>query len=163
VELAEPYRQTILLRYFEGLPVEDVARRMDVPLDTTRSRISRGLAKLRERLSREFGTDDNLALALLPLFRGRGEPAAAGTAAAGGHARGAEARRAAGDRGRPPRESACDDRLEREAGAGSLRRTRREDGRPDLRRGRGRGPAGQGRGHRAAEARRRELQAGARS
>src|SRR6185503_6964604 len=31
VELAEPYRQTILLRYFEGLAVGDVAARMAVP------------------------------------------------------------------------------------------------------------------------------------
>jgi len=84
VDLPEPYRETILLRYFEGLAVDDVATRTSVPLDTARSRISRGLAKLRERLSREFGTDDRpWALALAPLIaapKGTG----GGAAAAGG-------------------------------------------------------------------------------
>jgi RNA polymerase sigma-70 factor (ECF subfamily) len=84
VDLDEPYRGTILLRYFEGLAVEDVAARTSVPLDTARSRISRGLAKLRERLARELGTDDRpWALALAPLIAApRGSTVAA--AAKGG-------------------------------------------------------------------------------
>ncbi len=88
VEMAEPYRQTILLRYFEGLSVEDVAARTGVPLDTARSRISRGLAQLRERLARELGRDERpWHLALVPLIGGTRESAAGagiGTAAAGG-------------------------------------------------------------------------------
>jgi RNA polymerase sigma-70 factor (ECF subfamily) len=86
VELAEPYRQTILLRYFEGHPVEDVAARTGVPLDTARSRISRGLAKLRERLERELGTKERpWHLALAPLCAGtRGKAAGAGIGAAAG-------------------------------------------------------------------------------
>src|SRR5439155_5035549 len=69
VELAEPYRETILLRYFEGLGVADVAARTGVPLDTARSRISRGLARLRERLERELATPQRpWRLALAPLL-----------------------------------------------------------------------------------------------
>jgi RNA polymerase sigma-70 factor (ECF subfamily) len=85
VELPEPYRETILLRYFEGLAVDAVAARTSVPLDTARSRISRGLAKLRERLARELGTDDRpWALALAPLIAAPRESAVGTTAAGGG-------------------------------------------------------------------------------
>ncbi len=88
VELAEPYRQTLLLRYFEGCSVERVAATTGVPIDTARARISRGLAKLRERLGRELGTSERpLALALVPLIagnRGTAAGAATGAAAAGG-------------------------------------------------------------------------------
>jgi RNA polymerase sigma factor (sigma-70 family) len=88
VELPEPYRQTILLRYFEGLVVSDVAARTAVPIDTARARISRGLARLRERLERDFGAErKSLAVALLPLQWGTGDSAARGgsaAAAAGG-------------------------------------------------------------------------------
>jgi RNA polymerase sigma-70 factor (ECF subfamily) len=86
VELDEPYRGTILLRYFEGLAVEDVAARTSVPLDTARSRISHGLAKLRERLAREFGTDERpWALALAPLIAApRASPEVPGAVVVGG-------------------------------------------------------------------------------
>jgi len=85
VELPEPYRETILLRYFEGLGVDEVAARTSVPLDTARSRISRGLAKLRERLSKELGTDDRpWALALAPLIAAPKGTGAGATAAGGG-------------------------------------------------------------------------------
>ena len=92
VELAEPYRQTILLRYFEGLGVGDVAARTGVALDTARSRISRGLAQLRERLARELGRDERpWHAALVPLIGemrdsviGAGWGAATGATTAGG-------------------------------------------------------------------------------
>jgi RNA polymerase sigma-70 factor (ECF subfamily) len=82
VELPEPYRETILLRYFEGLAVDDVAARTSVPLDTARSRISRGLAKLRERLAREFGDEPSLRGALA-LLVGRRSPAVPRAASVG--------------------------------------------------------------------------------
>lgn len=66
LELAEPYRSTILYRFFDDLPTREVARRMAVPEATVRKRVERGLALLRERLEREFGAESNAwAVALL--------------------------------------------------------------------------------------------------
>jgi len=53
--LRDPYRATVLLHYFEGLPLEEVGRRTGVPGSTARTRLSRALAELRERLGRERG------------------------------------------------------------------------------------------------------------
>jgi RNA polymerase sigma-70 factor (ECF subfamily) len=85
VELEEPLRAAILLRYFEGLSVEDVAARTSSPLETTRSRLKRGVAKLRERLSRELGADERpWALALAPLIDWPRAPGLGASAAGGG-------------------------------------------------------------------------------
>ncbi|MCE9595114.1 MAG: sigma-70 family RNA polymerase sigma factor [Planctomycetes bacterium] len=65
--LDEPHRGTLLLRYFEELSPEEIARRSATPLATVTSRITRAHAKLRERLARERGDADWLA-ALAPLF-----------------------------------------------------------------------------------------------
>jgi len=66
MQLAEPYRSTILYRYLDGLSTSEVAARMSVPEATVRKRIERGLALLRERLDREFGSKSNAwAIALL--------------------------------------------------------------------------------------------------
>src|SRR5687768_3908158 len=46
----EPSRSALLLRYYEDLAPAEVARRLGVPIDTARTRIKRGLARLRERL-----------------------------------------------------------------------------------------------------------------
>ena len=43
-ELREPFRQAILLRYYEGLNAADIARRLDVPAGTVRWRLKTGLA-----------------------------------------------------------------------------------------------------------------------
>jgi RNA polymerase sigma-70 factor (ECF subfamily) len=51
--LEEPYRAALLLRYFEDLSVPEVALRLGVPLETARTRLRRGLARLRERLDQE--------------------------------------------------------------------------------------------------------------
>ena len=53
--LREPYRTTIFLRYAEGLPPREVARRLGVPVETVRSQQKRGLAELRRRLERDLG------------------------------------------------------------------------------------------------------------
>lgn len=50
LELPEPYRTAVLLRYYEELSAADIARRLDVPAATVRSRVLRGLALLRERM-----------------------------------------------------------------------------------------------------------------
>jgi RNA polymerase sigma factor (sigma-70 family) len=78
VELDEPYRSILLLRYFEELSAEEIARRQGRPASTVRSRIKHGLELLRERFDREHGGDRRAwATSLVPLARGRGEPDAA--------------------------------------------------------------------------------------
>jgi len=54
--LHEPYRSTVLLHYFEGLTLEEVAKRMGVPGSTVRTRLARALAELRGKLGRERDT-----------------------------------------------------------------------------------------------------------
>src|SRR5688572_26527451 len=53
--LEEPYRGTVLLRYFENLPPRAIARRHVVPVETVRTRLKRALEMLRVRLDGEFG------------------------------------------------------------------------------------------------------------
>lgn len=55
--LEEPYRSTILLRHFDDLSCEEIARLQRVPSSTVRTRLSRGLAGLRRRFAREGGPD----------------------------------------------------------------------------------------------------------
>ncbi len=75
--LAEPYRSTILLRYYEDLPPREIARRHTVPVETVRTRLKRGLDQLRARLDDDHDGDRRAwCLALLPLAAG---PSAAST------------------------------------------------------------------------------------
>lgn len=71
-------RDVLLLRYFDGLAVAEVARRLDVPLETARARLRRARKRLRERLSRRLGPDWRAALVPLLLLR----PSPVGTGAA---------------------------------------------------------------------------------
>jgi len=69
LSLDEPYRSTLLLRFFDGLKPGEIARRTDVPLATVKSRLARGLDALRERLDRRSGGDRSAWLsALVPLL-----------------------------------------------------------------------------------------------
>ncbi len=68
LELGEPYRTTILLRFFEDLPPRVIAERTGVPVATVKKRLERGLAQLRERLERRFGDRGAWAVALLPVL-----------------------------------------------------------------------------------------------
>ncbi|APR77887.1 Hypothetical protein A7982_03234 [Minicystis rosea] len=56
-ELEEPFRATVLLRYFEGLSAAEIARREGVPAGTVRWRLKEGLDRLRTTLDRESGGD----------------------------------------------------------------------------------------------------------
>ena len=70
VALDEPYRGTLLLRYFEELGPNEIAQRTGVPVRTVHSRLNRGLAQLRRKLDVELGEDPGAwLLALLPLSR----------------------------------------------------------------------------------------------
>ncbi|HEY5947648.1 MAG TPA: sigma-70 family RNA polymerase sigma factor, partial [Kofleriaceae bacterium] len=48
--LDEPFRSTLLLRYYEGCSAAEIARRQDVPAGTVRWRLKRGLDDLRRQL-----------------------------------------------------------------------------------------------------------------
>ncbi len=69
--LPEPYRNTILLRWFEELEPEEIARRTNTPVRTVHTRLHRALALLREELDRRSQGDRSRWLAawlpLLPL------------------------------------------------------------------------------------------------
>lgn len=55
--LEEPYRETVLLRYFEDLSPTKIAKRQGVPVDTVKTRLKRSLARLREKLDERHGGD----------------------------------------------------------------------------------------------------------
>lgn len=55
VALDEPYRSAIVLRWFDGLPPAELARRLGVPVETARTRVKRGLTQLRARLGPLMG------------------------------------------------------------------------------------------------------------
>ncbi|MFG0317112.1 MAG: sigma-70 family RNA polymerase sigma factor [Planctomycetota bacterium JB042] len=68
-DLDEPYREVVLLRYFEGLPPRRIASRLGAPVKTVDSRLSRALSLLRGRLDARHGGDRRArALALAPLL-----------------------------------------------------------------------------------------------
>lgn len=79
LELDEPFRTTVLLRFFEDLPQREIARRMQTTTATVNSRLTRALEKLRDRLARGGGRGAWLQ-ALLPLL---GEPTVAPVALLG--------------------------------------------------------------------------------
>ena len=65
--LREPYRTTLLLRYFEGLPPRDIARQMAVPAETVRVRTRRALEMVRQHLDGTHGSRRVWIAAFLPL------------------------------------------------------------------------------------------------
>lgn len=68
--LEEPYRTTVLLRYFEGLSPLRIAARQGVPVATVKTRLARGLGQLRRRLVAGAGGDGRAWIAaMMPLLR----------------------------------------------------------------------------------------------
>lgn len=58
LELAEPYRSTLLARFFEELPPAAIAAKLGAPIETVKTRQKRGLELLRERLAAELGDEE---------------------------------------------------------------------------------------------------------
>lgn len=83
LKLKEPYRSTMLLRFFENLPPREVARRMKVPVETVRTRTRRALTILRERLDKLHDGDRQSWCLLLAPFIPTPTPMAVATGAAG--------------------------------------------------------------------------------
>ncbi len=55
--LPEPYRTTVVLRYFENVSPSEIGRRLAVPGATVRTRLRRGLEQLRTALDQRHGGD----------------------------------------------------------------------------------------------------------
>ncbi len=72
-------RDVIVLHYFDGLTMAEVAERLGAPVETVRTRLKRALAQLRRSLDAEHGGDGrSWCAALTPLLAGGG----AGTSSA---------------------------------------------------------------------------------
>ena len=68
--LEEPYRSTILMRFFDQLSYQEIAERTGITRAAVNSRITRGLERLRDRLASLYQDDRRaLGLALLPLAK----------------------------------------------------------------------------------------------
>lgn len=72
--LREPYRETVLLRFWSDLPPRRIAALLDVPVETVRSRLRRATRELRGALDHEFGNRQAWCVVLAPLLvdRARG-------------------------------------------------------------------------------------------
>lgn len=81
--LDDPYRTTVLLRYYEGLSLAHIAERLAVPRETARTRLRRGLERLRARLRAERGGAEGF-VALAPAPAGVGPASAWSSGATAG-------------------------------------------------------------------------------
>jgi RNA polymerase sigma factor (sigma-70 family) len=80
--LDEPYRATVLMRFYENLEPAEIAERAGVPAATVRTRLKRALDKLRDRFDAKHGGDRAAWTApLLPVALGALKPAAVVAAA----------------------------------------------------------------------------------
>lgn len=68
--LDERYRDVILLRYFRGKTVAQIAKELGRPVPTIRTWLQRGIAQLHGKLDREYGDRQAWCLALAPLAKG---------------------------------------------------------------------------------------------
>lgn len=73
LDLEEPYRTTLLLRFYEQLSSVDIAKRQGIPSATVRWRLRRGLEQLRERLDSLWSDRRSWCTALL-VFEQRANP-----------------------------------------------------------------------------------------
>lgn len=65
--LPRPYREVIVLRFLQALPPRAIAAQLGVPVETVRTRLQRGLRRLRQDLDRRHGSR---AAWLVPLTLG---------------------------------------------------------------------------------------------
>ena len=81
--LEEPFRTTLLLRYFDALSPLEIAERLDVPEATVRSRLRRGIGRLRERLDAQQGGNRSQWMSALGVLCGARELAGPSVALSG--------------------------------------------------------------------------------
>ncbi|MDJ0974213.1 MAG: sigma-70 family RNA polymerase sigma factor [Planctomycetota bacterium] len=65
VNLEEPYRTAVVLRFVEGLPPRVMATRLGQPVETVRTHVKRGLTRLRAELDQRHGGRDMWRASLL--------------------------------------------------------------------------------------------------
>lgn len=66
-DLNESHRSVILLRFYDGLSHKDIAERLNIPLETMRTRLKRGIQELRKKLDANYNGDrKKWCLALAP-------------------------------------------------------------------------------------------------
>jgi len=82
LRLEEPYRSTVILRFYDSLPPRAVARRLGVPVETVRTRTRRALERMRQDLDRRHESRRAWSALLVP-FLSPG-PGASASAALGG-------------------------------------------------------------------------------
>jgi len=75
LDLEEPFRTTVLLRYDHDRTPTAIARELDVSVSTVKSRLRRAMERLRERLDREAGGNGRTWLPSLLLFLDESPPA----------------------------------------------------------------------------------------
>lgn len=81
IGLKEPYYTAVLLRFYHDLSAREIAARQNVPVETVKTRIQRGLNMLRLKLDAEYGgSRRKWCLALAPLAGFQFTAAAAGSA-----------------------------------------------------------------------------------
>ena len=67
MQVTEPSRTAVLMRFWHGLPPRAIAHRLTIPVETVRTRIKRGLAQIRSRLDQDYGGRGGWAVSLLSL------------------------------------------------------------------------------------------------
>lgn len=67
LDLDDHHRTAIQLRFFANLPPREIAKKLDIPSETVKTRLKRGIALLRQKLDREFGDRNSWCVALAPL------------------------------------------------------------------------------------------------
>jgi RNA polymerase sigma-70 factor (ECF subfamily) len=82
LRLDEPFRSTVLLRYYEGYSAAEIARKLDIPAGTVRWRLKRALDDLRGNLDDSHRDRAQWSLALAPLVDALPSAAAGGSAGA---------------------------------------------------------------------------------
>lgn len=69
MRLPDAARDVVVLRFFDDLSAREIGKRIDVPLETVRTRIKRALEQLRRDLDREYGGDGrSWCIALAPIL-----------------------------------------------------------------------------------------------
>lgn len=67
MDLDEPCRSAVILRYLEELPPREIAERTGVPVNTARTHVQRGIERLRAQLDERYGDRSSWCAMLAPL------------------------------------------------------------------------------------------------
>jgi len=84
VAIQEPFRSTLILRYFGGLEPTEIARREGLPPATVRTRVKRGLELVRAELDRRHGDREAWSMLFVKFLGWKQVPVATGATIAGG-------------------------------------------------------------------------------